>query len=280
MYCKYCGKEIADDSRFCKYCGQSVEEIILSSSDTNSTETETSSEDTSEKVIESDVSVDTESHNNLKDKESLKVELVKSENKARKSLLANEIVANLKMIALALLLWGAYILGFTIYHANDRKPLDGSSYWGESCYDPSFTSDTRIFNWENHYYLLVCQERDYRKKIPKSNWPVMSYEPLTPADVALSIELSPDGALRNAEMKAKEKRIPSDVLDDLKKQAEQKAIDDKNSFNEEISDIRKYAFEEDLQKHMLWSAIIALCVTILGRYLIKSIKWVSENKTE
>ena len=108
----------------------------------------------------------------------------------------------------------------------------------------------------------------------------MSYEPLTPADVALSIELSPDGALRNAEMKAKEKRIPSGVLDDLKKQAEQKAIDDKNSFNEEISDIRKYAFEEDLQKHMLWSAIIALCVTILGRYLIKSIKWVSENKTE
>ena len=174
MYCKHCGKEIADDSRFCKYCGQSVEEIILSSSDTHSTETETSSEDTSEKVIESDVSVDTESHNNLKDKESLKVELVKSENKARKSLLANEIVANLKMIALAILLWIAYTIGFTIYHADDKKPLDDSGYWGESCYDPSsMNGDYRLFDWENHYFRLICQERDYTKKVPKSKYPIL-----------------------------------------------------------------------------------------------------------
>ena len=24
MYCKHCGKEIADDSKFCKYCGNGV----------------------------------------------------------------------------------------------------------------------------------------------------------------------------------------------------------------------------------------------------------------
>ena len=25
MYCKHCGKEIADDSKFCQYCGKSLE---------------------------------------------------------------------------------------------------------------------------------------------------------------------------------------------------------------------------------------------------------------
>ncbi len=24
MYCKYCGKQIADDSRFCQHCGKSL----------------------------------------------------------------------------------------------------------------------------------------------------------------------------------------------------------------------------------------------------------------
>lgn len=31
MYCKYCGKEIADDSIFCRYCGGKQEESIPSS---------------------------------------------------------------------------------------------------------------------------------------------------------------------------------------------------------------------------------------------------------
>jgi len=26
MFCKYCGKEITDDSRFCKFCGNLIEE--------------------------------------------------------------------------------------------------------------------------------------------------------------------------------------------------------------------------------------------------------------
>ena len=31
MYCKYCGKEIADDSIFCRYCGGKQEESVPSS---------------------------------------------------------------------------------------------------------------------------------------------------------------------------------------------------------------------------------------------------------
>ena len=27
MYCKYCGKEISEDSRFCRHCGKALEEV-------------------------------------------------------------------------------------------------------------------------------------------------------------------------------------------------------------------------------------------------------------
>lgn len=27
MYCKYCGKEISEDSRFCNYCGKALQEV-------------------------------------------------------------------------------------------------------------------------------------------------------------------------------------------------------------------------------------------------------------
>ena len=30
MYCKHCGKQIADDSSFCQYCGEKViDELLL-----------------------------------------------------------------------------------------------------------------------------------------------------------------------------------------------------------------------------------------------------------
>ena len=31
MYCKYCGKEIANDSKFCCHCGMQVNELAKSS---------------------------------------------------------------------------------------------------------------------------------------------------------------------------------------------------------------------------------------------------------
>lgn len=33
MYCKHCGKEIADDSKFCQYCGGKIDDIISPSQD-------------------------------------------------------------------------------------------------------------------------------------------------------------------------------------------------------------------------------------------------------
>ena len=280
MFCKYCGKEIADDSRFCKFCGKSVFEDSSKTIDDNIHEEK--SEIANEQKVESTESEPSAETVSVKVDDPVQVQLINGENSYNKATVANEIVANIKMIGLSLLLWGCYIIGFTIYHADDKKPLDDTGYWGESCYDPSYTSgDYRLFNWENHYFRLICQERDYRKKMPKSKWPIIPpSEPISQFDMMASWEMKPDEALNAAERKAKEKRIPEDVLKDLKTQAEKNAIDDRNSFNEEISDIRKYSFEEDLHNHMKWAAIICLCLTILGRYLIKSIKWISENKTE
>ncbi len=49
MYCKHCGKEIADDSKFCQHCGG--KQNILSDS-TNNAESDTKKESTKGKVIE------------------------------------------------------------------------------------------------------------------------------------------------------------------------------------------------------------------------------------
>ena len=57
MYCKYCGKQIADDSRFCQHCGEKIE-VVLESSKNDS---ETDSNDS----VKADT-VKKQSNNNLK----------------------------------------------------------------------------------------------------------------------------------------------------------------------------------------------------------------------
>ena len=47
-----------------------------------------------------------------------------------------------------------------------------------------------------------------------------------------------------------------------------------------IFEKEKYAFEEDLKKNATYASIISLLVMILGRYFVKSVKWVNVNKTK
>ena len=44
MYCKKCGKQIADNSKFCKYCGTLVDESLETDSTNDSIQTDTRSE--------------------------------------------------------------------------------------------------------------------------------------------------------------------------------------------------------------------------------------------
>ena len=41
MYCKHCGKEIADDSKFCRYCGTNLVDVSLASNHVESNEVKT-----------------------------------------------------------------------------------------------------------------------------------------------------------------------------------------------------------------------------------------------
>lgn len=78
---------------------------------------------------------------------------------------------------------------------------------------------------------------------------------------------------------ARQKDINQEEYEQLVEQAKESAKRDRESFNQEIADKRKWAYENDLHNHMLWSALMALGVFIVGRYFILSCKWVSRNKT-
>ena len=47
-----------------------------------------------------------------------------------------------------------------------------------------------------------------------------------------------------------------------------------------INNYRQSGYEDDLHNNMIWAATVVLCLTILGRYIIKFGNWVADNKTE
>ena len=87
-------------------------------------------------------------------------------------------------------------------------------------------------------------------------------------------------ALSYANREAKEKQLPQSILKQYEEEAKKDAEQERQSFNDEISSIRKYAFEKDLKKNATYVSIISLLVMILGRYFAKSVKWVNVNKTK
>ena len=91
MYCKHCGKQIADDSSFCQYCGEMVidESLLRESSTTLPANNKNISEaGTSEVIIVT------------KEANPIQVE-VSQKGKDNSSTIANEIVGNLKMVGIA-----------------------------------------------------------------------------------------------------------------------------------------------------------------------------------
>ena len=51
---------------------------------------------------------------------------------------ANEVIANVKIIVIAILLWIAYIIGFSLYRSEDSST---TSAYGASCYDDSIPEE-------------------------------------------------------------------------------------------------------------------------------------------
>lgn len=278
MYCKHCGKQIADDSSFCQYCGGKVtdESLLQESSTILPANNENNSEESTPEVI-----ITTKGANPIQ------VEVSKK-GKDNNSTIANEIVGNLKMAGIALCIFLVYMMGFVLIHSKDAKPLDENSYWGESCYDPATMSSSQMFHWQQHYAKKVCMAPNYKTKRnnvhgSSSDFENLvfanSFEPINAADYSLIMGMNGEEALSYANREAKEKELPQSLLEQYEEEAKKDAEQDRQSFNDEISSIRKYAYEEDLKNNAIYAAIISLLVMILGRYFVKSVKWVNANKT-
>lgn len=252
IFCSECGKKIKSDSKFCRHCGAKVDEDVQSSNSIVSANTSEQRIDTSAKPIE------------------IKIQ---HESSIKKSTIADEILSNLKMIGIALIIWFVYIIGFMCYRSKDAAPLTyTNSYFGESCYDGIMTCNWE-FSWEKH---LIKKIRYMPNKNNKHSLP--DYNSILSDHLRLS-NLTPSQTFEEAKRQAKLKNIDDESFDQLTQEAKEAAKRDKESFQQEVSDIRKNRFEKELHTNMKWAAIIALAIMILGRYIILSCKWVYRNKS-
>ncbi|MDT4418673.1 MULTISPECIES: zinc ribbon domain-containing protein [Bacteroides] len=261
MYCKFCGKEISDDSKFCCYCGQQVSEVH------NNSKNEHSDVKNDSQVIPVEI------------KKTVNVSISKKEH-VKKSTIANEIIANLKMCGFALVVLITFVVGFYLYHANDIKPMDEYNPWGYSCYDrvvPGLVETP----WEHIYY------DDIYASLPYSEWgelekktgiPARDFS--TPSNLNLFGYVKPQEALKRAENMADAKNIPISIREKMKKSAKESAESIKENVRELGTLYRKEGFESDRNEKVKWCAIISFCFFILGRYVIKMGKWIVINKSE
>lgn len=254
MYCKHCGKQIADDSTFCQYCGGKLD-----------VQTDNKEQSQIEEPVDANVETETPAQEvtiTTKETQPVQVEVSKK-TKDNSSTIANEIVGNLKMVGCAFLLFAVYMIGFRMIHQKDIKEYDypNSSYFGESCYDPSSLSGNWKFNWEEHYYDQLYY--NYYKQ------------------VAFSFDNpSPKQCLENAEALEKRLKYSEEDIKYWREQAKESAKRDKQDWNDLINNERKWGYQEDLKKNATYASIICLLLMVLGRYLVKLVKWVETNKTE
>lgn len=221
MYCKNCGKQIADNSSFCQYCGEKVvnEALLQESStilhDNNKNISETG---TSEVIIVT------------KEANPIQVEVSKK-GKDNSSTIANEIVGNLKMVGVALCIFLVYMMGVVFIHSKDAKPLDENSYWGESCYDPTTMSSGRMFHWQQHYAKKVCMALDFKNKGENVHgfssdfenlFFARSFEPINAVDYSLIMGMNGEEALSYANREAKDKQLPQSILKQYEEEAKKK----------------------------------------------------------
>lgn len=271
MYCKHCGKEITEDSKFCRHCGGKLDDIEQDIHSINDISKPESDE---------------------KEKSAISIK-VTQKSKDNSAAIANEIVGNLKMIGLAIVPFVVYMVTFVLIHQKDITKYDyetKTSFLGESCYDPSTITGSWKFHWEEYYYELLYFELH-------NQYPLF-----------VASQSTPERCLKDAKILEKEWKKKKEYIDKLRKeqpkqegvstqldldaykmemrnlyvlkeQAKEQSVQDIRSWNEAINSYRKHGYEVDLKKNALYSSLICLLLTIVGRYLMKLIRWIKQNKT-
>lgn len=264
IFCSECGKKIKSSSKYCRHCGAKIDEEFSSpSGNTLTYQHEQKADTANEPILNHKISSD-------------KPIEIKSNPSVKKSTIANEIVANLKMIGIALIIWIIYIIGFIFYRSKDAAPLtETNSYYGESCYDPAIMTGSWEFSWEKH--LATKISHIYTKK---DKYGIPKLDQLIASDYLYLLNPTPEKALEEAKRQAKVKNISDEYFAQLTQEAKEEAKRERDSFNEEISSIRKCAYETELHAHMIWAGVISLAIMIFGRYFVLACKWVFRNKSD
>ena len=265
IFCSECGKKIKSSSKYCRHCGAKIDEEFSSpSGNTLTYQHEQKADTANEPILNHKISSD----------KPIEVK-IKSDPSVKKSTIANEIVANLKMIGIALIIWIIYIIGFTLYRSKDAAPLtESNSYYGESCYDQIIIGSWE-FNWENHLATKISLI-----STKKNKYGVSEFNPMGTSDYLYLSNLTPERALEEAKRQAKVKNISDEYFAQLTQEAKEEAKRERDSFNEEISNIRKDAYEDELHAHMIWAGVFSLALMIFGRYFVLACRWVSRNKSD
>ena len=271
MYCKYCGHEIADDSRFCKYCGKIVEE-------TNNKVVEHQNEPIAHEVNVTEEEIDTskiEVHFTATNTHSIPVEILKT-SKCNKASIANEIVGNLKMVILAILLSGTY---FLINLAIKYDPVDNIfAAWDVSLEKRLNVEKEKFLN--SYWELIYVKQIHNKYSIPNFN--LRKLNELTPYDGRFKRLYDSGRAImysdlvqladETAALYLSEKDIKS-----YKTEAQSIATIQQKSLTKEVNQQLWDLFWWHFSDTYLIAVIVSFALTICGRYLIKLIQWVQSN---
>ena len=173
------------------------------------------------------------------------------------NIIADELVANARMIALALFIAAIYIGIFLVYHHNDRKPVEEIK-WGQSCYDDmNAIEGTYNLDWQRIYY---------------DNWVSKN------TDELYKFKIKEHGY--DEELKFFNWRTTHQFNDSvLLKSSLIEVANNEKILEVEENNIRLFQARKDLMLHIRYSILFAILLTIIVRYLIKGIRWISENKS-
>lgn len=227
---------------FCKYCGKEIDKDSMYCSYCG------------RKQVTDNVYF----HNNNVERKKAKSFSSKNSGNA----IANEIVKNFKMVCISLALFLAYMIGFVIYHQKDIKEsvYPQISTLGASCYDPVMLPFQNVkLSWVQHYY-------------DKLYFDCFGTFPTV-------VEHDISKCKKDAENLEKLLNYSELDFENLKKEAKKLEKESIDWWNDYLGSNRKAEFKKDLKNNALYSGIICVLITILGRYFVLLIRWVNKNRT-
>lgn len=221
-----------------------------------------------------------------------------SQKRTASNIIADEIIANLKMIGIGLVLCAIYLAGFWIYHSPDRKPVSEVEF-GQSCYDKGlryyqnsdyYNTGGNLVEWEYYYSLLWLEK--YEQMILPSILENYSYGKFQEYERGKRDELlqSLDHAFgkQRVELFSFEsfrimtKYDDQELVEEAKsrvKQEKSRIEAEKEQWENGIIEFRIQQAKNDFEGQLSYSIFLFPLFTIVGRYLIKGGKWVAKNKS-